>query len=104
MLSAATEEGLIPHNPLLLLTQQGRRGRARVVGRSRRKKEPLAMDLTAWFLVLDYLRGPTRPREDGDQPRPRRYSLDRERDALIVAVGFMAGLRLPSEALGHRGS
>jgi integrase len=26
--------------------------------------------------------------------------LDRERDALIVALGFMAGFRLPSEALG----
>ena len=100
MLSAATEEGLIPNNPLLLLTQHGRRGRARLVGRTRRKNEPLAMDLTAWFLVLDYLRRATRPRGDGGPPRPRRYSLDRERDALIVAVGFMAGLRLPSEALG----
>jgi hypothetical protein len=100
MLSAATEEGLIPNNPLLLLTQQGRRGRARVVGRTRRKNEPLAMDLTAWFLVLDYLRRPTRPRADDAPPRPRRYSIDRERDALIVAVGFMAGLRLPSEVLG----
>jgi integrase len=100
MLSAAAEEGLIPHNPLLLLTQQGRRGRARAVGRARARSEPLAVDLTAWFLVLDYLRRPTRPRSNGAEPRPRRYPLDRERDALIVALGFMAGLRLPSEALG----
>jgi integrase len=60
----------------------------------------VAVDLTAWFLVLEYLRRPTRPRPSGQDPRPRRYPLDCERDALIVALGFMAGLRLPSEALG----
>jgi integrase len=100
MLSAAAEEGVVPHNPLLLLSRQGRRGRARTVGRVRPKSEPLAVDLTAWFLVLAYLRRPTRPRIKGDEPRPCRYPLDRERDALIVALGFMAGLRVPSEALG----
>jgi integrase len=100
MLSAATEQGLIPHNPLLLLARQRGRGRARSVARARAQAEPLAVDLTAWFLVLEYLRRPTRPRAAGKPPRPRRYPLDRERDALIVALGFMAGLRLPSEALG----
>jgi integrase len=100
MLSAAAEEGVIPHNPLLLLAQQGRRGRARTISRSAPRAEPLAVDLAAWFVVLEYLRRPTRPVSRGQAARSRRYALDRERDALIVAVGFMAGLRLPSEALG----
>jgi hypothetical protein len=100
MLSAAAEEGVIPHNPLLLLAQQGRRGRARRIAPAEPKPEPLAIDLAGWFLVVAYLRRPTRPPIDGKKPRKRRYSLDRERDALIVAVGFMAGMRLPSEALG----
>ena len=100
MLSAAAEEGVIPHNPLLLLTQQGRRVRTRTIGRAQPRSEPLAVDLAAWFLVLTYLRRPTRPAIRGDKPRARRYPLDRERDALIVALGFMAGFRLPSEALG----
>jgi len=100
MLSAAAEEGVIPHNPLLLLTQQGRRVRTRTISRPRPRSEPLAVDLAAWFLVLAYLRRPTRPAIRADKPRARRYPLDRERDALIVALGFMAGFRLPSEALG----
>lgn len=100
MLSAAAEEGVIPHNPLLLLGRQGRRGRSRAIGRRGSMSEPLAVDVTAWFIVLDYLRRPTRPRIGDGPPRPRRYTLDCECDALIVAVGFMAGLRLPSEALG----
>jgi integrase len=100
MLSAAAEEGAIPHNPLLLLSRQGRRGRARTLGRSRPRQEPLAIDPTAWFLVLEYLRRATRPSGVDGEPRSRRYPLDRERDGLIVALGFMAGLRLPSEALG----
>jgi hypothetical protein len=100
MLSAAAEEGVIPHNPLLLLTQRRRRGRARTLARAQPKSSPLAVDLTAWFLLLDYLHRPTRPPIEGDKPRTRRYPLDRECDALIVALGFMAGFRLPSEALG----
>jgi integrase len=100
MLSAAAEEDVIPHNPLLLLALEGRRGRARTVARAQPKVEPLAVDLAAWFLVVDYLRRPTRPPVKGKKPRTRRYPLDRERDALIVAIGFMAGYRLPSEALG----
>ena len=100
MLSAAAEDGVIPHNPLMLLTRQGRRGRARTVSRTQPRSEPLAVDLAAWFVVLHYLRRPTRPPIRGDKPRVRRYTLDRERDALIVALGFMAGFRLPSEALG----
>jgi integrase len=100
MLSAAAEEGVVPHNPLLLLTQQGRRVRTRTISRAQPRSEPLAVDLAAWFLVLAYLRRPTRPAITGEKPRARRYPLDRERDALIVALGFMAGLRLPSEALG----
>jgi len=100
MFSAAVDERVIPHNPLLLLTQRGRRGRQRTVARAQPKPAPLAVDLTAWFLVLEYLRRPTRPATKGEQPRNRRYALDRECDALIVGLGFMAGLRLPSEALG----
>jgi integrase len=100
MLSAATESGVIPHNPLLRLAHQGHRGRPRTIARLRPRQPPVAVDLTAWFLVLEYLRRPTRPRPSGRDPRPRRYPLDCERDALIVALGFMAGLRLPSEALG----
>ncbi len=100
MFSAAAEDGVIPHNPLMLLTQQGRRGRARTVSRARPRSEPLAVDLAAWFVVVDYLRRPTRPAIVGEKPRLRRYPLDRERDALMVALGFMGGLRLPSEALG----
>src|SRR5205807_4709613 len=84
--------------PLLLLAQQGRRGRVRAVARAQPLAEPLAVDLTAWFLVLEYLRRPT-ARSGGEQTASRRYALDRELDALIVAVGFLAGLRLPSEAL-----
>jgi hypothetical protein len=38
MLSAAAEEGAIPHNPLLLLSRQGRRGRARVLGANGRSR------------------------------------------------------------------
>ncbi len=49
---------------------------------------------------MEYLRRPTRPPVNGDKPRTRASLLDRERDALIVALGFMAGFRLPSEALG----
>ncbi len=101
MLSAAAEERAIPHNPVLLLTQQGRRGRARRIARAQPKSEPLAVDLTAWFLVMEHLRRPERPPiKEGGKHRTRRYPLERERDALIVALGFMAGLRLPSEALG----
>ena len=100
MLSAAADERVIPYNPLLLLTQQRRRGRARTVARAQPKADPLAVDLAAWFLVVDYLRRPTRPAVKGNKPRTRRYPLDRERDALIVALGFMAGYRPPSEALG----
>jgi integrase len=100
MLSAAAEEGVIPHNPLLLLNQRRRRGRARTLAPAQPKASPVAVDLTAWFLLIDYLRRPTRPPVKGDKLRKRRYSLDVERDALIVAIGFMAGYRLPSEALG----
>jgi integrase len=100
MLSAAAEEGVITHNPLLLLNRKGHRGRRRVIARARPRREPAAVDLTAWFLVRDYLRRPTRPRGTGGRARSRRYRLDLERDALIVALGFMGGLRLPSEALG----
>ncbi len=100
MFSAAAEARVIPHNPLLLLTQQRRRGRARTVARAKPKAEPLAVDLAAWFLVVDYLRRPTRPAIKGGKPRTRRYPLDRERDALMVALGFMAGYRPPSETLG----
>jgi integrase len=100
MLSAAAEEGVIPHNPMLLLPRQRRQGRARTVARAQPKAGPLAVDLVAWFLVVEYLRRANRPPVRGDKPRTRRYPLDRERDALIVALGFMAGFRLPSEALG----
>jgi integrase len=100
LLSAAAEQGVIPHNPLLLLPRQRSHGRARTVARTQAKSAPVAVDLVAWYIVLDYLRRPTRPAIKGDKPRTRRYPLDRERDALIVALGFMAGFRLPSEALG----
>lgn len=99
MLSAAAEEEIIPHNPLLLLSTRLRR-RGRRIARIQASSPPVAVDLAAWFLVLDYLRRPTRPPVKGDKPRTRRFALDRERDALIVALGFMAGFRLPSEALG----
>ena len=102
MLSAAAEERVIPHNPLFLLTQQRRRGRARTIARAQPKADPLAVDLVAWFLVVDYLHRPTRPAIKGGKPRTRRYPLDRERDALMVALGFMAGYRPPSETLGVR--
>jgi integrase len=100
MLSAAAEEAVLPHNPVLLLESQQRRGRARKLARSTAPRGAIAIDPVAWFLVLEYLRRPTRPGGRGRQERVRRYPLDRERDALIVALGFMAGLRLPSEALG----
>jgi len=100
MLSAAAEEGLIPYNPLLLLSRQGRRGRRRSIGRTQTVAEPIAVDIAAWFLVVERLRRPTRPAPTGTGVRTRRYLLDREQDALIVTLGFMAGLRLPSEALG----
>jgi integrase len=101
MLSAAAEEGVIPYNPLSLLTLKGRRGRKRTVTRSKPRRDPVAIDPTAWFVVMEYLRRPTRPAVNGDKPRTRGSSLDRECDALIVALGFMAGFRLPSEALGR---
>ena len=100
MLSAAAEDGTIPYNPLLLLNQQGRRGRRRKVAREAPPPDPIAVDPVGWFLVMDYLRRPTRPAVKGERPRTRRYPLDREGDALIVALGFMAGFRLPSEPLG----
>ena len=100
MLSAAAEDEIIPHNPLLLISLRQRRGSARRVTRPQVSPAPVAIDLAAWFLALEYLRRPTRPALDGEQPRTRRYPLDRERDALILALGFMAGYRLPSEALG----
>jgi integrase len=100
MLSAAAEEGVVPHNPFLLLESRGSRGRARKVARAAAVRELTAIDPVVWFLVLDHLRRPSRPGGRGVKPRERRYLLDRERDALIVALGFMAGLRLPSEALG----
>ena len=100
MLSAAAEAGEISHNPILLLAQRSRRGRARKLARTPAPREPVAIDPVAWFLVLDYLRRPTRPPINGNEIRVRRYPLDRECDALILALGFMAGLRLPSEALG----
>jgi hypothetical protein len=100
MLSAAAEEGVIPYNPLLLLTLERRRGRKRRITRSRPRRDPVAIDPAAWFVLMEYLRRPTRPAVNGDKPRTRANLLDRERDALIVALGFMAGLRLPSEALG----
>jgi integrase len=100
MLSAAAEAGEIPHNPILLLAQRSRRGRARKLARTQAPREPVAIDPVAWFLVLDYLRRPTRPPIKGTETRARRYPLDRNCDALILALGFMAGLRLPSEALG----
>jgi integrase len=100
MLSAAAEDGEIPHNPVLLLTRQRRQGRVRKVARARPKAGPVAVDLVAWFLIVDYLQRPTRPPVRGEKLRMRRYPLDRERDALIVALGFMVGFRLPSEALG----
>jgi integrase len=49
---------------------------------------------------MEYLRRSTRPPVKGDKPRTRRNPLDRERDALLVAIGFIGGFRLPSEALG----
>ncbi|HEV2922419.1 MAG TPA: hypothetical protein VGW98_00140 [Solirubrobacteraceae bacterium] len=100
MLSAAAEAGEIPHNPILLLAIGSRRGRARKLARMPAPREPLAIDPVAWFLVVEYLRRPTRPPIKGEELRVRRYPLDRECDALILALGFMAGLRLPSEALG----
>jgi integrase len=100
MLSAAAEGGVIPYNPLLVLTRERRRGRKRTITRSQPRREALAIDPAAWFVVMEYLRRPTRPPVNGDKPRTRASLLDRERDALIVALGFMAGLRLPSEALG----
>jgi integrase len=100
MLSAAAEEGLIPHNPLMGITTAGGRGRKRVVGRSRPRREPVAVDPAAWFLVMEYLRRPPRPAITGEKARGRCGPLHREHGALIVALGFMAGFRLPSEALG----
>jgi integrase len=100
MLSAAVEEGVIPHNPLSLLTLKGRRGRKRTVTRSKPRRKPVAIDPAGWFLVMEYLRRPTRPPVNGDKPRTRANPLDLERDALMVPLGFMAGFRLPSEALG----
>jgi hypothetical protein len=100
MLSAAAEAGEIPHNPILLLTVRSRRGRTRKLARMPAQREPLAIDPVAWFLVVEYLRRPTRLPIKGEQVRVRRYQIDRECDALILALGFMAGLRLPSEALG----
>jgi len=46
-------------------------------------------------------RGAGASAKDSRSRRPARL-LERERGALMVALGFMAGLRLPSEALGLR--
>jgi len=100
MLSAAAEQGVLPHNPFMLLEARGHRGRARKVARPATSRGPVAIDPVAWFLLTAYLRRSTRPGGRGVGQRLRRYALDRERDALIVSLGFMAGLRLPSEALG----
>jgi len=103
MLSAAADEGVIPYNPLMLLALKGGRGRKRVLTRSEPRRTPMAVDPAAWFVVVEYLRRPTRTAVNGGKLRSRCDLLDRERDALIVALGFMAGFRLPSEALGLTG-
>jgi hypothetical protein len=61
MLSAAAEEGVIPYNPLMLLSLKGGRGRKRTLARSQPRHTPMAVDPAAWFVVVEYLRRPTRP-------------------------------------------
>ena len=100
MLSAAAEEGVIPYNPLMLLVLKGGRGRKRTLARPQPRHTPMAVDPAAWFVVVEYLRRPTRPPVNEGRSRTCRDPLARERHALIVALGFMAGFRLPSEALG----
>ena len=100
MLSAAAEEGVLPHNPFMLLEGRRRRGRSRKVSRSTISRGPTAIDPVAWFLVLEYLRRPARPAGRGAGRRLRRYALDRERDALIVALGFMAVFDCPLRPSG----
>jgi len=101
MLSAA-EEGAIPHNPLLSPGRFGRRSSSHKLTRGRRARDPLAIDPSAWFLLMEQLRrGAGASAKDSRSRRPARL-LERERGALMVALGFMAGLRLPSEALGLR--
>jgi len=101
MLSAAAEDGTIPHNPLLSHGQFGRRSGSRKLARGRRARDPLAIDPSAWFLLMERLRRGARWSAVG-APRHGARSLERERGALMIALGFMAGLRLPSEALGLR--
>ena len=100
MLSAAAEEGVIPYNPLMLLVLKGGRGRKRTLARPQPRHTPMAVDPAASFVVVEYLRRPTRPPVNEGRSRTCRDPLARERHALIVALGFMAGFRLPSEALG----
>jgi integrase len=95
MLSAAVEEGAIACNPLLV---GERRGRSRKLTRSERTREPMAIDPAGWFLLMERLRGGA----GGEERRRRARALAREHGALMVALGFMAGLRLPSEALALR--
>jgi hypothetical protein len=60
---------VVPHNPVLLLTQHGHGGRARRIARAQPKSEPLAIDLAAWLLVMEHLRRPGRPPiKEGGKP------------------------------------
>jgi hypothetical protein len=66
MLSAAAEEGMLPHNPLLLLERSRHRGRARKLARPVAQREPVAIDPVGWFLVLEYYASP-RAQEVGEK-------------------------------------
>jgi hypothetical protein len=96
MLSAAAEDGVIPHNPLLLPAQQGRRGGRvswAVQDRSRRGRSGRVVPCARVPAPSD---SPAARRARGApppvRPRPTARCTDRRRR-------LMAGLRLPSEAL-----
>lgn len=91
ILTAAVAEGHLPRNPLHAETQ-GRRRRSRSERLAEVAPETRDISMVAWCLLALVLERRSR----------RRDPLDARLDAAMVRVGFMSGLRMPSEVVGLR--
>src|SRR4051794_21297423 len=91
ILSSAVDEGHLPYNPMHAPSRRRRRrGRTAKLAGVVQAAEPISV--VAWCLLALVL----------EQRSRRRDPLDARRDAAMVRVGFMAGLRMPSEVIGLR--
>jgi hypothetical protein len=91
ILSSAMDEGHLPYNPMHAPSRRRRRrGRTAKLAEVVQAAEPISV--VAWCLLALVLERRSR----------RRDRLDARRDAAMVRVGFMAGLRMPSEVVGLR--